>query len=195
MRYWKHLAVVAMTALLGLALCPSSRADLANEKTYLNFSSRIELPGVVLGPGTYMFKLLDNSSSRNIVEVTNKQGNRVYGIFLTIPDYIDQAHSRTHLNFAERPAKAPEALRVWFYPGNTAGHEFVYPHKRAVELARENHRSVASMPDNYASNINVTARTANNSAAQALRNAPVTRVGPNGQEQPVTNNTTAQNTH
>ena len=52
MRYWKHLAVVPMAALLGLALSPNSRADAANQKTYLYFSGPVELPGVVIGPGT-----------------------------------------------------------------------------------------------------------------------------------------------
>ena len=29
----------------------------------------------------------------------------------------------------------PEALRAWFYPGDGFGQEFVYPEKRAFELA------------------------------------------------------------
>jgi hypothetical protein len=39
------------------------------------------------------------------------------------------------LLFAERTQNQPEAVRAWFYPADNFGQEFVYPKKRAQELA------------------------------------------------------------
>jgi hypothetical protein len=44
-----------------------------------------------------------------------------------------------------RPGDSPEALRAWFYPGNTVGQEFVYPRSRAKEIARRTGQHVLSM--------------------------------------------------
>jgi hypothetical protein len=40
------------------------------------------------------------------------------------------------MKFSERPGDSPEALRAWFYPGNSFGQEFVYPKVRAIQLAQ-----------------------------------------------------------
>src|ERR1700733_2636568 len=39
------------------------------------------------------------------------------------------------LSFAERGSAQPEAIVTWFYPGETTGHEFVYPKQMQQELA------------------------------------------------------------
>jgi hypothetical protein len=45
----------------------------------------------------------------------------------------------------EMPAGAPEAVGVWFYPGNTIGHQFVYPKEQATRIAADaDHRAVAT---------------------------------------------------
>ncbi|HUK41091.1 MAG TPA: hypothetical protein VLX11_08605, partial [Candidatus Acidoferrales bacterium] len=43
----------------------------------------------------------------------------------------------TVINFKELSSGAPAAVRAWFYPGEQYGREFVYPKKRAVELASQ----------------------------------------------------------
>jgi hypothetical protein len=44
--------------------------------------------------------------------------------------------------FKETPAGAPEAVKAWFYPGETTGYEFVYPHDQALKIAKATHSSV-----------------------------------------------------
>ena len=35
----------------------------------------------------------------------------------------------------EGPETGPQAVKVWFYPGRTVGHEFIYPRAQAMKLA------------------------------------------------------------
>src|SRR5271168_2856781 len=110
-----------------LALSPGARADEWNQKTVITFSGPVEIPGQVLPAGTYVFKLANSNASRNIVQVFNQDENHVFSTFLAIPDYRMRPSDKTIVTFAERPAGQPEAIKGWFYPGRTSGHEFVYP--------------------------------------------------------------------
>jgi hypothetical protein len=93
-----------------------------------------------------MFKLHSPASSRHIVPVFNKREDHIFGTFLAIPDYRLQPSSEPIINFHERAAGSPIAVREWFYPGRTYGHEFVYPKTKAVALAQANNTPVPSMP-------------------------------------------------
>lgn len=137
---------------LTLAAPPQAKADDWDQKITFTFSGPVEIPGQVLPAGTYVFKLADSNSDRNIVEVFNKNEKQLYGIFLTIPDYRLKPRSKPIITFDERPADAPEAVRAWFYPGENYGHAFVYPKKKAVALAKANNQPVPSMPDEMSAN-------------------------------------------
>jgi hypothetical protein len=140
--------VVALAAGVGLAIAvPQVRADQWNQKTDITFSEPVEIPGHVLPPGSYVFKLVNSAADRDVVEVYNKDTNKFYGIFLAVPDYHAMTHGKPIVTFSERPAGSPEAVKAWFYPGHHEGHEFVYPRSEAMKLARANRMPVASMPD------------------------------------------------
>jgi hypothetical protein len=79
------------------------------------------------------------------VQVFNKNENHVFGTFLEIPDYRMHPSSKPIVTFHERPAGSPEAIKAWFYPGKTYGHEFVYPKTEAVALAKANNTPVPAM--------------------------------------------------
>ena len=147
-----RIMAYASAGLLALSLVPLAGADEWNQKTIITFSGPVEIPGQVLPAGTYVFKLADSASDRNIVEVYNKNENHMYGFFLAIPDYRLKPRSKPIITFEERAAGAPEAVKAWFYPGDNYGHEFVYPKVKAVELAKANKTPVASMPEELAAN-------------------------------------------
>jgi hypothetical protein len=129
---WMGLTV----SLLGFALVPEVRADEWDKKTVLTFSQPVEIPGHVLPPGTYTFKLLDSMSHRHIVQIFNADESQIIATVMAISDYRLTATEDTVIRFSEVPRGSPEAIRAWFYPGDTTGHEFVYPKVRAVQLAR-----------------------------------------------------------
>lgn len=116
--------VVACFAMLFLTT--SVRASDWDRKTILTFNRAVEVPGMVLPAGTYVFKLADVGATRNIVMVFNEEGTELLTTFFAIPDYKLTPYDETHIGFAERPANAPVAIHEWFYPANSIGLEFPY---------------------------------------------------------------------
>jgi len=152
MQRFKLAATVGCMALTSAILAPVANADEWNKKTVLTFSGPVEIPGVhltgwgTLPAGTYVFKLLDSSSDRHIVQIFNKDETVVYATILAIPNYRLQATDKTVISFSERPAGEPEAIRAWFYPGRNWGEEFVYPKARAIALAKDSNITVLYTP-------------------------------------------------
>ena len=188
MTFLKTAPTVLGLALLGLALSPSATADESNKKTVITFSGPVEIPGVhlqgygVLPAGTYVFKILDSKSDRHIVQIFSKDELTVYATILAIPNYRLKATDKTVMTFRERPAGEPEALRAWFYPGQTWGEEFVYPKARALILAKETHEAVLFMPAEITPEVTVAIKTPEEPVVVALEKAPVMAVRPTGEE-------------
>ena len=111
----------------------SARADEWNKATKLTFNRPVEVPGMILGPGTYVFKLAD-LSDRNVVQIFNADESHLYEDVLAIPAYRETLTDKAVVIFEERAKGAPEAVATWFYPGDNYGEEFVYP-KAAPQVA------------------------------------------------------------
>lgn len=128
MTAWKFITLGLGLVLASAAFTPAARADEWNKETNVTFANPVEVPGRVLLPGSYVFKLADNDSDRQIVEIYNSR-NELVTTLLAIADYRLDAPSKTVLRFEEGKKNTPESLREWFYPGSSAGLEFVYPVK------------------------------------------------------------------
>ena len=91
MAFFKAGPAVLCVALVGVAFAPSAKADDYDKKTTLTFSGPVEIPPVyitgmrVLPAGTYVFKLVNSSSNRHIVQIFNKEQTRIYATILAIP--------------------------------------------------------------------------------------------------------------
>ncbi len=143
-KVFKAAALLAVFVLALTMFWSSTRADQWNKKTVMTFNDAVEVPGAVLQPGTYVFKLMDDAANRNIVQVWNSDETKLVTTFIAISNYRLKATGKTVVNFEERPSGSPEAIKAWFYPGDKYGWEFVYPHKRALELAQANKYNVTS---------------------------------------------------
>ncbi|HEY3940211.1 MAG TPA: LPXTG cell wall anchor domain-containing protein [Bryobacteraceae bacterium] len=163
-------------------LPPSLRADEWDKKTIFTFNAPVEVPGQVLLPGSYVFKLLNTQSDRHIVQVFNKDQTHLYGTFLTIPDYRMTPPSKPLITFEERPAGSPEAIKAWFYPGDNFGNEFVYPKNRAVEMAKSSQQNVPSMPSALSSNTKTATESQNGQQVTEMKQADLKAEEPSGQE-------------
>jgi len=157
-------------------------ADDFDQKTVFTFSGPVEIPGQVLSAGTYVFKLADSSSDRNIVQVFNKDETNLYGTFLAIPDYRIKPAGKTIITFEERPAGSPEAVKAWFYPGENYGRDFVYPKPKATALAKANNTPVPSMPAEFAANTIKPAATVKAPHIVAMSQAPLKAQRPTEEE-------------
>jgi hypothetical protein len=182
MKALQRVAFALVVATLVAAFGSRTKADEYNKLTYFTFNQPVELPGKVLPPGTYAFKLLESAGDRNIVQVFNKDLTMLYATILTIPDYRPQPHDKTIIKFSEVSPGAPEAIKEWFYPGDQYGQEFVYPKSRAEELAKASNQSVPSMPSNMSGNISQPANNSNAPSVTAMKQAQLRSENPNGQE-------------
>jgi hypothetical protein len=173
MKLLQGLGTGLCVTVLCLLAAPKAKADEWNQKTIVTFSAPIEVPGVgqhLLPAGTYVFKLLDSSSDRHIVQIFNQDETQVLTTILAIPNFRLKATDKTVITFRERPAGEPEALKAWFYPSREWGDEFVYERSRAIQIAKDTNEAVLSTPVVMAS-----------STAEALKTAQVEAVNPNGE--------------
>ncbi len=179
MNGFKGVAMIFCLALVAFAFSPGVQADDWNKKTTVTFSQPVEVPGVgaqILPAGTYVFKLVDSASDRNIVRIFNADETHVYTTILAIPNYRLKATDKTVMTFRERPAGSPEAIRAWFYPGANWGQEFVYPKTRAIELAKLTNQPVLATPVELTPEVPV----------ETLKTAPIVGVKPTGEEVAIT---------
>jgi len=171
-------------ALVAMAFPRGAKADEWNKKTVVTFNQPFEIPGVgaqVLPAGTYVFKLLDSQSDRNIVQIFNERQDHIFSTILAIPNYRLRSTDKTVITFRERATGQPEALRAWFYPGNRWGQEFVYPKARAIELAKQTNLPVLAMPTELAAKLTEPAKSADEPPVIALKQAPIEAVTPTGE--------------
>lgn len=145
------LKAVCCAAMLTVLAAPGVRADEWNKKTILTFSGPVQIPGATLPAGSYVFKLADLSGNRHVVQVFDKDEKKIIATLLAIPNERLEAADEPVVMFSERPAGSPQAVKVWFYPGNRIGNEFVYPKSMAMKIAKANHQSVLAMDDSSTS--------------------------------------------
>jgi len=132
---WKF-AFLALLAAGAAWFAPAARADEWDKLTVVTFNEPVEIPGKVLPAGTYVFKLLDSQSDRNIVQIFTQDQKQLVATILAIPDYRLKPAGKTVVTFEERPSGSPEALHSWFYPGDNYGFEFVYKKSEQQYAAR-----------------------------------------------------------
>ena len=179
----KVVATIFCLSLAFLAFSPSVMADGWNKKTVVTFSQPVEIPGgIVLPAGTYVIKLLDSLSNRHIVQIFNEDQTHIYATILAIPNWRLDVTDKTVMTFGERAAGDPQAIRSWFYPGDNFGQEFVYPKRRAVELAKMTNLPILAMPTELEPEITKPAKSADDEPVIALKHAPLTAVKPTGEE-------------
>ena len=184
MNFFKVAPAVLSMAFLGAAFSPIAKADDHDKKTTVTFSGPVEIPPVyitgmrVLPAGTYVFKLVESSSNRHIVQIYNKNQTKIYATVLAIPNYRLVPKNKTVITFNEGIKGAPQPIRAWFYPGANWGEEFVYPKARAVELAKVTNVPVLA----HTADVQVeVAKPEEAAVATSLQQTPVMAVQPTGE--------------
>jgi len=170
MRNWK---AVCSAAIFAVGVTSAAHADEWNKLTILTFSGPVDVPGITLPAGTYRFELADPTTSRRVIRVSDKDGTKSYGMFLSMSNQRTEPADKPIVMFQEAAAGAPQAVKVWFYPGETYGYEFVYPHDQALKIAKATHGSVLAMKDDS------TASTTEDERMASMKGAEVTRIDEN----------------
>ena len=178
----KSLKLTVLIWICAAAMSPTVKADEWDKKTIFTFNAPVEVPGRVLTPGSYEFKLLNTAADRHVVQVFNKDGSQLIGTFLTIPDYRMKPADKPLITFEERAAGAPEAIKAWYYPGDNYGNEFVYPKTKAVQLAKDSKQNVPSMPNSLEANTHTTSQDQNSKEVSEMKQTTISAEKPSGDE-------------
>ena len=136
MKNLRILFLIGCLVFIGVSLMPKAKADPWDRKTTITFDHPVELPGIVLPAGTYVFRMMDYLSNNKMVEVLTKDEQTVLANIRAIPDYRVNPPLNTSIIFEERAANAPRAIKEWFFPDRHYGYEFVYPKTEVLELAK-----------------------------------------------------------
>ncbi len=115
----------------------TAHASEEDQLTKMSFSESVQVPGQILPAGTYEFVLARGDANREIVQIFNADGTKLYATIQTIPMERGRETDGTSVTLAQRPDGQPEALVSWFYPGNDTGHEFIYSKQVESELAQD----------------------------------------------------------
>jgi hypothetical protein len=133
------MTVLSTASVLTLAVGVAAfraQADEWDKKTILTVDQPIQVRNTYLNPGTYVFKLMDSSSNRHIVQIFNSDQTKIIDTILAIPNYRLQPTGKSRFTFWETPPGSVRAMRAWFYPGDNVGQEFTYPKNlRQLEVA------------------------------------------------------------
>ncbi len=143
----RFVKAICCAAALTAVIAPGARADEWNKKTILTFSGPVQIPGATLPAGSYVFKLADIPGNRHVVQVFDKDEKKIYTTMLAVPNQRMEPSDKPIVLFSERASGSPQAVKVWYYPGETIGNEFVYPKSQAMKIAKETHTRVLAMND------------------------------------------------
>ena len=161
-------SVCAMALVAGLAPAQAS-AQPSDKRTIFTFSGPVDMPGVALPAGRYVFRLANPDTSRNVIQVASADGKRIFGMFHSYPAERNTVANDAEVRFLEASAGTPPAIKTWWYPGERTGYEFIYPKQQARRIAQRTRQAVLTTRNDT-------------STTQETDTTDLTRVDPGGNE-------------
>jgi len=155
---------------LGVTLCASAvQAQTEDKRTYFTFSAPIALPGATLPAGRYLFRIVDTTTSRKVIQVLSDDQKKPYAMMNTIPDQRRDPAKDATVAFYESARGTPAAVKSWWYPGETIGYQFIYPRAQAKQLAKATGQPVLTTKSD-------------STKSEDTKSAELTRVDANGRD-------------
>jgi hypothetical protein len=166
----KLFMACALAFVVSLAGTSVAAQEPTNQITYFTFSAPFELPGgKTLPAGKYVFKIVDSPSNRHIVHVMSEDQREMHATVMAIPAQRMDPADEPEVRFMEADANAAPAIRTWWYPGRSIGHEFIYPKEQARRLAARQSEAVLTVDDEAATE-------------EQMRTAALSRIDKEGRE-------------
>jgi hypothetical protein len=134
---------VALAVLAVLAGRVTAQQTNISERTFLTFSNAVEMPGITLQAGTYVFKLAD-SPTRNVVQVWDNDEKNMLGQWTFVQADRSRVTEDTVVMFKETREGSTPAVQYWYFPGERIGKEFIYPKDQAERIAARTGAAVRS---------------------------------------------------
>ncbi len=114
------LVGVLVTSPIGATMNPA-------KTTYFTFSKAVQLPGVALPAGSYVFEVVDPETGGSVVRVASRDRSKIY--LTRVTNRVERPRSREmepRIVFGEAPAGQLPPVRSWFPHGETIGRAFIY---------------------------------------------------------------------
>lgn len=132
---------VILAATMAAALAPqaaSAQGTPEDKRVFFTFSGPVAVPGVTLPAGKYLFRLPTTiaSGERHVMQVLSADGRNSYAMFFGVSANRTDYPAKPEVRFMETAAGMPAAVKTWWYPGDKAGYEFIYPKEQARLLAK-----------------------------------------------------------
>jgi hypothetical protein len=166
----KLLVACALAIAVSLDGTSAAAQEPTNQITYFTFSAPFELPGgKTLPAGKYVFKIVDTPGNRHIVQVMSEDQKQMHATVMAIPAQRQDPADEPEVRFMEAAANTAPAIRTWWYPGRSIGHEFIYPKDHARRLAARQSEGVLTVSGDAATE-------------DEMRTAKLARIGKDGRE-------------
>jgi hypothetical protein len=145
-RFTSLTAAVFTAAFLAAATSVSAQDSNVDQRTYLTFSGPVQMPGVTLPAGKYVFKLAP-TALHNVMQVFDGEEKHIIGQwFFVAAERTTEEQSRADgkpvVMFREMPEGVTPAIHYFYYPTDLRGKEFIYPKEQAVKIAAATHETV-----------------------------------------------------
>ena len=99
----------------------------ARRTTYFTFSDTVQMPGVALPAGTYIFEVVNPDTGSDVVRVLSRDRKTVYLTKFTRGIYRAQRGDlKASVTLGETPAGTPPPVKAWYPQSETRGREFIY---------------------------------------------------------------------
>ena len=114
--------------LLGvLATSTTGAFENASRTTYFTFSGTVQMPGVALAAGTYIFEVVNPNGGSDVVRVISRDRKQTYLMRLTrAVDRPSRGHLDASIILGETAAGAPPKVKAWYPQNEIRGREFIY---------------------------------------------------------------------
>lgn len=90
---------------------------------FLAFSAPVEVPGVGLAPGAYIFRFIAPS----VIQVLSENRSMVYAMFFVIPTWRSEVTNDYAVTLRRIRNDAPARIATLFPPDASTGYELTYP--------------------------------------------------------------------
>ena len=115
--------LVALTVAVLASLAIRAEAAPMERAIRLSFSQPVEIPGMVLPAGSYVFEDLQLGG---LTRIWDANGLHVLTTVLTVPAERREPEAKHSVILKENGQHAPERVDAWFAPWESIGSEFVY---------------------------------------------------------------------
>jgi len=114
--------------LLGVLAASTTSAVMdVRRTTYFTFSGTVQLPGVALPAGSYIFEVANPDGGADIVRVMSRDRKKAY--LMQFTHFVDRplkGNLDATLTLGETSAGVPPKVTAWYPQSETRGRAFIY---------------------------------------------------------------------